>query len=115
VRDAEKVRTNKAVYRAAHREEIATYNRVYSVAHREERNARDRVLYVTNPDKKRARNRAYYSACCERLNARDRVRRIRVCGEQLNLDTLPPQVRELGLLLKQARRVIQESTKGALT
>lgn len=106
------------------REEARAYAKRYYDAHAEERRAYQRHYNATHSAKRRANpgyywahreeRLAYAAAHSKRINRHTTDHEIRVLGERLNLDTMPPPLRELGLLLKTARRAIKESKTGAL-
>ena len=104
----EEERARSRAYRAAHREKYRAWSRAYRAAHREECRA---YWAVRNAGEE---GRAYYAA----YRAAHREERARtdaaygaavlcVGGERINFNTLPPELREVAVLLKQTRKAIR--------
>lgn len=112
----------RRAYYTAHREKILERNRAYRIEHHEELNARRRKTnrgrwgdhVKMTPAEKRSRNRMRHLAHAktERLQRREYQRAVlTVGGETINFNTLPPQVREVAVLLKEVRQITHPADK----
>ena len=117
-------------YYEAHREEVLARQKryrstdAYRASHRAYAASRRRAGLV---DKRgtsqtggyywahRAERLAYAADYHKRVGRHTSSHEVRLLGERVDLNTMPPEVRELGLLLKKARQIIQVSRTGALT
>lgn len=98
-------------YYVAHREQKQAYDRAYRDAKREKRHAQHLARYAANREQRIAYSRDYYAAHREQVNAKRRENLLIVGGDTISLLTMPQGVRELGLLIKQARRVIRDNKR----
>lgn len=91
-RDPKKNRAATRAYAAAHPDRIAAYR----ASHRKEASARTRAWRQSHPEQHRAYRRAFMGCA----------------GDTINLNTLPPELKELALLLKRARQLIRNQKEG---
>lgn len=83
-------------YRESHREERRAYQSNYDLAHRAENNERERDRRRRKPEYMRAYRKVFVDCF----------------GHRIYLMNMPPEVKNLGLLLKQTRQAIRERQKG---
>ena len=121
----EKIRSKLARYSA--RPEVKQRRHAYYMAHREEMYLKARSYRAKNPEavrawgaRYRAKNPEAVRATRARYSAKNLERRaayqravVYVAGEQVNFNTLPPELREVAVLLKQTRKAIRGNKRGS--
>jgi len=124
-KDPEKKRAWEAAYRAAHpedpakrrvrdcahrdakREELKAYSRAYYAAHREQGRDYAKARNAAHPEYQRV-----YRAAHKEQRRAYAAAEMELGGERVNVNTMPPEFREVALLLKQARQVIRNQRTG---
>jgi hypothetical protein len=94
-KDPEERRAYRRAYQRA-------YRRAYRAAHREEDRARFAVYRASHPEQIRARCAVYNAAHPE----------VYLAGERTQIDQLPPELRQVALLIRETRRIIRSQRSG---
>jgi len=121
--NAEEERARDRAWKATHQEQIraqalARYHADPAKARANQRKSKEshpdtvraavRSWRLAHPDEIRAYARSWYAAHRERVNSRV----ISLGNEMVYLGTMPPEFREVALLLKEWRKVIRQQTRG---
>lgn len=118
----------RQAYYLAHREEIKARSQANYYANRSERLAQQKQYAAANRPRKRAYDAARRAAHIDELRAYDRARHandperreavrararnaVSLSGEKWYLSDKPTELRDLALLLKQARKAIKEGRR----
>jgi len=109
---SDKIKQRQHAYYMAHREEMYLKARSYRAKNPEAVRAWGARYRAKNPEAVRATRARYSAKNLERRAAYQRAV-VYVAGEQVNFNTLPPELREVAVLLKQTRKAIRGNKRGS--